>query len=148
MEPILIVVTALALAMAAAMTVVVVTMLRHERARSDARIEALSALAAETMPTASEPRPASTHFAAGQVAQWSEAVRPARESSASLEPAHPSPRVVPEPIAIRETIAPPVPELEDLEIRSSVAGISDLFVEPERPSPWMNRLVASGCFAA
>jgi hypothetical protein len=152
MEPILIVITALALAMAGAMAVVVVTMLRHERARSDARIEALSALAAEPVPAAGAPERASTHFAPDQVAQWRDAVRPSRESSPSLEPAHSSPRIVTEPIAIRETPASTIDDVDvdvdDFEIRPSVAGVADLFAEPERPSPWVNRLVAIGCFAA
>src|SRR5436190_2634850 len=148
MEPILIVVTALALAIAAAMAVVVVTMLRHEKARSDARIEALSALAAEAVPTAAEPRHALTHFPADQVAEWREAVRPSRESSPSPEPAHQSPRIVAEPIAIRETTPATIDDVDDFEIRPSVAGVADLFAEPERPSPWVNRLVAMGCLAA
>jgi hypothetical protein len=37
---------------------------------------------------------------------------------------------------------------DDFEIRPAVAGVSDLFAEPERSSPWVNRLVAIGCFAA
>jgi hypothetical protein len=147
METILIVVTALALAMAAGMAVVVVTMLRHERARSDARIEALSTLAAAE-PTASEPLRASPHFSAEQIAQWREGTRPSRESSSSLEPAHPAPRIIAEPIAIRETTSSTIDEVDDFEIRPSVAGVADLFAEPERPSPWVNRLVAIGCFAA
>ena len=147
METILIVITAVALAIAAGMAVVVVTMLRHERARSDARIEALSALAAETVPTAAEPLRASTHFAPEQVAQWREAVH-SRESSSPVEPEHRSPRIIAEPIAIRETNASPSNDVDDFEIRPSVAGVADLFVEPERPSPWANRLVAIGCFAA
>jgi len=142
MEPILIVVTALALAMAAVMAVVVVTMLRHERARSDARIESLTALAAEPVLTAAEPPRASTHFAADQVAEWRAGVS-----------ARPAPRVVAEPITIRETPSSTIDYVgvdgdDDFEIRPSVAGVSDLFAEPERPSPWVNRLVAIGCFAA
>src|SRR6476646_9140820 len=147
MQPILIVVTAIALAMAAGMAVVVVTMLRHERARSDARIEALSALAAETGP-APEPVRASTHFPAEQVAQWREAVRPSGESAPPLQPVHRSSRIIAEPAAMHET--PPIgdDEVDDFEIRTAVAGVADLFAEPERPSPWANRLVAIGCFAA
>jgi hypothetical protein len=154
MEPILIVITAVALAMVAAMVVVVVTILRHERARSEARIEALNALAAETQPTAAETRHASTHFAADQVAQWREAVRPSRESSPSLEPAQPSPRIVAEPVALRETTSSTIDDIDvdvdvdDLEIRPSAAGAADLFAETERPSTWVHRLVAIGCFAA
>lgn len=148
METILIVVTAFALAMTAGMAVVVVTMLRHERARSDARIDALSALVAETAPAAAEPARASTHFAAEQVAQWREAVGPSREPSRPVEPAPRSPRIVgAEPIAIRETTSS-TDDVDDFEIRPPVAGVADLFAEPEQPSPWANRLVAIGCFAA
>ncbi len=148
MEPILIVVTAFALAMAAGMAVVVVTMLRHERARSDARIEALSALAAETVPAAERAR-ASTHFAPEQVAQWREAVHSSRESSPPVESTHRPPRIVgAEPIAIGETTSSTPDDLGDFDIRPSVAGVADLFAEPERPSPWANRLVAIGCLAA
>jgi hypothetical protein len=148
MNIILMVVTALALAMAAGMAVVVVTMLRHERARSDARIEALSALAAEGGSAAAEPVHASAHFAAEQVAQWREAVRPARESSSSLESAHRPARQIVEPIATQETSSLALDDVDDFDIRPSVAGVADLFAEPERPSPWANRLVAIGCFAA
>lgn len=148
MQPILIVVTAIALAMAAGMAVVVVTMLRHERARSDARIEALSALAAEPGP-APEPVRASTHFPAEQLAQWREAVRPSGESAAPLEPVHRSSRIIAEPAAaMHETPSIGDDEVDDFEIRPAVAGVADLFAEPERPSPWANRLVAIGCFAA
>ena len=115
MDTILIIVTALALVMAAAMAVVVVTMLRYERARSDARVEALSALAAEPV-HAYELRP-------------------------------PASRKVSEPIVRRE-VAPRL--VDDLEIRPSVSvpGVSNLFAQPERSSPWVNRLVAVGCIAA
>lgn len=119
MEPILIAVTAVALAIAVAMAVVVMTMLRHERARSDARIEALSAMAGE--PVAPSPQPLRTV--------------PSRR-----EPA----RIVGEPIVSNE----PAATADDLEIRPVVAGVADLFTEPERPSPWVNRLVAIGCLAA
>ena len=148
METILIVVTALAVAIAAGMAVVVVTMLRHERARSEARIEALSALAAESVPTSTEPVRGSTHFAADQVAQWREAVRPSRETSPSIEPARPSPRVVAEPIVMRGTTSIASDDVDDFEIRPAVAGVADLFAEPEQSSPWVNRLVAIGCLAA
>jgi len=148
MNTILIIVTAVASAMAAGMAVVVVTMLRHERARSDARIEALSALAAESGPAAGEPARGSAHFAAEQVAQWREAVQPSRESNPPVESARRPARVVAEPIAIRETPSSATDAIDDFEMRPAVAGVADLFVEPERSSPWVNRLVAIGCFAA
>ena len=115
MDTILIVVTALALTMAAAMAVVVATMLRHERARSEARVEVLNALAAEPVRASEAPLPASRMV---------------------------SPSVVREERAARP--------MDDLEIRPSLAvrGVSNLFAEPERSSPWINRLVAVGCIAA
>jgi hypothetical protein len=132
MEPILIIVTALALGLAVAMAIVVVVMLKQERARSDARIEALSAMAGEFVAAPPEPlrspEPAST-----------EPVRPARL------PVPPAVRAAAEPITLRDTVPQPA---DDLEIRSSVVGVSDLFAEPERPSPWVNRLVAISCMAA
>ena len=150
MESILIVVTALAVAMAAGMAVVVVTMLRHERARSEARIEALSALAGEASPMAAEPVRPSAHFAAEQVAEWREAIRPSRESSSSLESARTPSHIIAEPVTIHETNSSTLDldEVDDFEIRPGAAGVADLFVEPERASPWANRLVAIGCFAA
>jgi hypothetical protein len=133
MEPILIIVTALALALAVAMAIVVVVMLKQEKARSDARIEALSAMAGDLyVPPADPVRSTAVSF--------TEPVR------ASQVPVQSTPRVAPEPITLRENVVSPVDD--DLEIRSSIAGVSDLFAEPERPSPWVNRLVAIGCLAA
>jgi hypothetical protein len=132
MEPILIIVTALALALAVAMAIVVVVLLKQERARSDARIEALSAMAGELYAAPAEPlRSAAPSF-----------VDPVRLSPAPVQPAA---RAAIEPITPRESVPSPA---DDLEIRSSIAGVSDLFAEPERPSPWVNRLVAIGCMAA
>ena len=134
MEPILIIVTALALALAVAMAIVVVVMLKQEKARSDARIEALSAMAGDLyIPPADPVRSTSVSF--------TEPVR------ASQVPVQSTPRVAPEPMTLRENVVSPVDD-DDLEIRSSIAGVSDLFAEPERPSPWVNRLVAIGCLAA
>jgi hypothetical protein len=147
MNTILIVVTALALALAAGMAVVVVTMLRHERARSEARIEALSALAAEPGDIV-QPVRASTHFAPDQVAQWREAVRPSRESTSPLDDASHPTRIIADRIAIPDASPSKLDDVDDFEIRPSVAGVADLFAEPDRPSPWTNRLVAIGCFAA
>jgi hypothetical protein len=144
MDIILIVVTALSLAIAVGMAIVVVTMLRQERARSDARIEVLSALAAEPMPAVAEPVHRSTHFSAEQIAQWREGARPAERVARAAEP-EPSPRVVAQPTVVRQVSDG---SADDLEIRPAVAGVAELFAEPERSSPWVNRLVAIGCFAA
>lgn len=115
MDTILIIVTALALAMAVGMAVIVAKMLRHERARFDARVEALSMLAAEPVTGYREPahRTASTRV-----------------------------------LAERTIVDEPAPRsIDDLEIRPQVPGVSHLFEEPVRSSPWIHRLIAVGCVA-
>src|SRR3954447_21609372 len=107
MEPILIIVTALALALAVAMTIVVVVMLKQEKARSDARIEALTAMAGDAyVPPVGPVR--------STAASFTKPVRPSRV------PVQPTPRVASEPITLRENAASPADD--DLEIRSSIAG--------------------------
>ena len=123
MDTILIVITALALAMAAGLAVVVAAMLRNERARHAARVEALSALAGE---------PGGVQF---------DAVPPAlkapRWAAAGSR--------VEEPMVMRE---PAIRADNELEIRPAVAGVSNLFAEPEPSSPWGRRFVVIGGFAA
>ena len=145
MDAILIVATSLSLAIAVGMAIVVVTMLRQERARSEARIEALSGLAADPMPAVEESVRRSAHFSAEQIAQWREGARPADPLRRSVEPAEPSPRVAAQSTAVQQVAER---SADDLEIRPAVAGVAELFAEPERSSPWVNRLVAIGCFAA
>lgn len=123
MDTILIVITALALAMAAGLAVVVATMLRNERARHAARVEALSALAGE---------PGGVQF---------EPTVPAFEARHRVSG---TPRVD-QPLVMRE---PAVRADNELEIRPAVAGVSNLFVEPEAASPWGRRFVVIGGFAA
>ena len=123
MDTILIVITALALAMAAGLAVVVATMLRNERARHAARVEALSALAGE---------PGGVQF---------EATPPAFEA-----PRWTTGRVrIEQPLVMRESA---VRADNELEIRPAVAGVSHLFEEPEPASPWGRRFVVIGGFAA
>ena len=57
MDTILIAVTAVALALTATMVVILVTVLRQERARSEARVAALSAMAADAIDDRPEPMP-------------------------------------------------------------------------------------------
>src|SRR5262245_40562924 len=131
MDTMLLAVTAVALAMTATMAVILVTVLRQERARSEARVAALSALAAEAI----EARPEPTH----------------------REVLHTEPRrqetIAPRPV-VAPTVVPPfseepvVDDVNDFEIRPGVSGVSHLFSEPEPPSPWGRRFVVIGCLAA
>jgi len=123
MDTILIVITALALAMAAGLAVVVATMLRNERARHAARVEALSALAGEPGCVQFEATPSTF-----EAPRWT-------AGGARVE----------EPLVISE---PAMRADNELEIRPAVAGISNLFVEPELASPWGRRFAVIGGFAA
>ena len=121
MDAILLAVTVISLAMAAGMAILVVTLLRQERARSNARVAALGAMAADS---ASDP----TLVAAP--------VRP-RTSAAPV-------------VAVPVRPARPV-RIDDLEIRpqeSAVAGVSHLFAPPDEPSPWGRRFAVIGALAA
>jgi len=131
MTTILLAVTAVALAMTATMAVILVTVLRQERTRSEARVAALSALAAEAI----EDRPEPTH----------------------REVLHTEPRR-PEAIAPRPAVAPTVvqaiseepvaDDINDFEIRPGVTGVAHLFSEPEPASPWGRRFAVIGGLAA
>jgi hypothetical protein len=122
MDMVLIAVTVMSLAMAAAMAAVVMRLLRDERRRSDARVAALSDMAA----AGSRLRPAGTAlrrsrpgFSAGGQSTVSDARTPDR--------------------------------VADLDLRASaspVAGVSELFAEPEHASPWGRRLAVIGMLAA
>ena len=126
MDTILIAVTAVALAMAAGMAIVVATLLRQERARSDARVAALSELAADAVVDSPARRPDAATL-----------------RSPSIETPTPGPAHQPSaPVAFSPgTIA-------DLEIRPAVSGVPELFAETERRSPWGPRLAVIGCLAA
>jgi len=121
MDTILIAVTALALAMAAGMAIVVATLLRQERARSDARVAALGELAADPLVD-----------------------RPARRPDAAV--VH-RPSIAP-PMSIPARPASAPRPIDDLEIRPAVNGMSELFAETDRPSPWGPRFAVIGCLAA
>jgi hypothetical protein len=123
MDTILIVITALAVAMAAGLAVIVATMLRNERARHAARVEALSTLAGE--PGGVQFNPAPPAFEA----------RRSATGSGQIE----------EPLVMRE---PAMRADNELEIRPGVVGVSNLFAEPEPASPWGRRFVVIGGFAA
>lgn len=127
MDTILIAVTALALAMAAGMAMVVATLLRQERARSEARVAALGEMAADEVidpPQARHP----------------DATMPRR--SAVAAPVSSPARTASAPTASAPTA------IDDLEIRPAVSGVSDLFAETDRSSPWGPRVAVIGCLAA
>ena len=136
MDTILIAVTVLALAMTATMAVIVVAVLRQERARSEARVAALSAMAAD----ASEaPRPLSHQEPLRQDVMHAEPPREERVSS----------RIVVSPGPVHRFSEEPLDDaVDDFEIRPGVSGVSNLFSEPERTSPWGRRFVVIGCLAA
>ena len=126
MDTVLISVTALSLAMAAGMAVIVARLLREERARSEARVEALTAMAAEPAAFAPLHRTPAPRRAAPSVA-----------AAGALPAAAPArPRAV--------------PRLDEIEIRPvhEVAGGPDLFVERDQSSPWRRRFVVIGSLAA
>ena len=136
MDTVLLTVTILSLATAVAMAFIVAKLMRDERARSEARVNALTAMAAQ--PAADDP------------------VAP------PLTPAAPSPRVVATnslfsaeaPGRRRIADAPQaaqVTRLEDLDLRpetETVAGVSHLFEEAAAPSPWGRRLAVIGALVA
>jgi hypothetical protein len=137
MNTILIAVTVVALAMAATMAVIVIAVLRQERARSEARVAALSAMAAEV---ADEPRPLSHE-------------EPLRQEIIRPEPARreivAAPAVT-DPVPVHRFSEQPLEDdgVDDFEIRPGVTAVSNLFSEPERTSPWGPRFVVIGCLAA
>lgn len=115
-------VTAVALAMAAGMAVVVVKLLAEERARSEARVNALARMAAYPLGDSSAPR---------------NVVASVRHTAAA-PPASQLPQA-----------APPMP-LDDLEIRSASGVVhrgADLFADAEQPSPWGRRVAVIASLA-
>ena len=128
MDTVLLAVTILSLAMAVAMAFVVAKLMREERARSEARVSALTAMAAQ---------PAADVPGAAPVAHIAQAPR-------RVIPERGCPAEVPE--GRRRT-----PRVDDLELRlpaETVAGISHLFEEAVAPSPWGRRFAVIGVLAA
>ena len=134
MDTVLLAVTILSLAMAVALAFIVARLIREERARSEARVNALSTMAAE------------------EVAPTAAAV-----SVTAPLPVAPAPRG-----ALPRVATPPrVPPAEDLDLFPAgtparpdptsaevVNGVSHLFEEPEASSPWGRRFAVIGVFAA
>lgn len=130
MDTVLMAVTILSLAMAVAMAFIVAKLMREERARSEARVAALTSMAAQ--PAADAPMA----VAPARIAPPPTVAAPPRPiERAPLHPAQPS----------------PPPRLDDLDLRPSteaVAGVSHLFEEPAVPSPWGRRFAVIGSLAA
>jgi hypothetical protein len=127
MDTLLITVTVLSLVMAMAMGVMLARLLREERRRSDARVAALTEMASEPAPAviaSHSPRPVAV---ARRVEVQRPVDQPGEDADLPLRPPF-SPR----------SVAAPLPE-------AAVAGVADLFAEPERTSPWGRRLVIIAC---
>ena len=136
MDTVLLAVTILSLAMALALAFIVARLIREERARSEARVDALSTMAAVDVSTTTPAAP----------------VAPA------------APRVAPPPrLAPTANVAPPprvtstgdldlfpavLPPQADSTSAEAVNGVSHLFEEPDAPSPWGRRFAVIGVFAS
>jgi len=113
------VVTALSLTMAATMTVVVITLLRQERARSEARVAVLSAMSADPVSSPPEGSP--------------QGIR------RTVEPILAQPTRT-ERIALADFDLRPADR--------AVTGVAQLFVQAEPRSPWSRRAAVGGGLAA
>jgi hypothetical protein len=165
MDTVLIAVAALSLAMAIGMAFMVAKLLRDDRARSEARVAALSAMAAEPAPAVEVMRVQRT-AQPGLRAPASEASASrvqVHEPSGSRAPGPEAPesraRAQEPPVAART--APPIThlhgtmsraaQLDDLEIRPpqpAAARAADLFAERDQPSLWGPRLAVIGMLVA
>lgn len=136
METTLTIIAALSTTAAFSLGAILVKMLRDERRRSDARVQALMDVAGVDYLAATVREPADklvpSHFHA--IPEGRE--RPAAKRAKPARPAAPPAR-----------IAQPA-SAQDLELNPSVAGIDSMFAEPERRSPWPSRVgVAAACAA-
>jgi hypothetical protein len=129
MDTVLVIVTLISLGLAASMGAVVLKLLRDERRRSDARVEALIEAASGSPGAAPEP------------------------AIAAPRPLAHAPVVGPAPVARAAAPAPPRAGrdrvLDDFEIRpAAAAGLGEIFAEPVRSSPWGRRFAIIGSLAA
>jgi len=146
MDTVLLTVTILSLAMAIATAFLVAKLTREERARSAARVSALSAMAAE---------PASDVQFAAPVPRALPTLRvDPPQPSRPTEAPEPRRRTAERPEEPRRTPRMPVRALDDLDLRpasvssTSVVGVSHLFEEAAAPSPWGRRFAVIGALAA
>jgi hypothetical protein len=128
MDTVLTSVTLISLGLAGAMGVLVAKLRRDERRRSDARVAALDALAAEP---------------ARRAVSWN--VRHAPADAV---------RIRREPEVRRQAREPEVPDreraIDNLEIRPAApaaVAVADIFAEPARSSPWGRRFAVIGLLA-
>jgi hypothetical protein len=136
MDTVLLAVTILSLAMAVAMAFIVAKLMRDERARSEARVSALTAMAAQ---------PASDGPIAPPLAAAAPSPRVVATNSLFSAEALGRRRIADAPQAAKGT------RLEDLDLRpetDTVAGVSHLFEEAAAPSPWGRRFVVIGALVA
>lgn len=135
MQYMLISVTVVSAAVAMVMCAIVIRMLRDERRRSDARVEALLALA-------DEPRARDLERDLEEDPPL-ETLAPARPERAR----HRAVRVQAEP---PPQPAPPEPDRTDLELNpgASVTGVAGLFAERETRAPWGSRLGVAAALGA
>jgi hypothetical protein len=137
MDTVLLTVTILSLAMAVAMAFIVAKLMRDERARSEARVNALTAMAAQ--PAADVPIAAplaAAALSARLVATNSLSAAEALDGRSRIADARQAPKGT---------------RLEDLDLRpepETVAGVSHLFEEAAAPSPWGRRFVVIGALVA
>ena len=142
MEFTLTIVAIVSAATALVMTAIVVSMLRNERRRSDARVEALVRLANADVSVAAPQAPAPVPAApvAMPVPQPFSAVTPsAREVKRAPVPAlRISDEFADEPQAPKGNVTAGERAWVELDLQP-VAGVGGLFAEPERESPWTRR---------
>ena len=138
MDATLVTITVLSMGMAAALSVIVWRLLRDERRRSEARVMALASAASVDVAPASIPPEGRGHGAIG--------IPPEGGNYRSAPAARPDVPVVsafrrnPDPPIARETPAADLPLHVGSEPILEPVMTSALFVEPERASPWGNRL--------
>jgi hypothetical protein len=127
MDTTLVTVTLLSMAMAASLSVIVWRMLRDERHRSDARVVALTTMAAPPAnPDRAEPIELPLHERAERGAQGP----PRGVSAGGTHKLDDAPRA--SDLAPRASVF-------DLPIHEGAAASTPMFVEPERSSPWGHR---------
>ena len=124
MDTVLIAVTALSLAMAIGMAIVVAKLLRDDRERSDARVAALTAMAAGPLPQQGE-------TSARPVLHDTEATRRTGYAAMAVHP-----------------VAEVLGDLELRPARTDTGSRAELFAARQEPSPWGPRLAVIGSLTA
>jgi hypothetical protein len=162
METMLIVIASVSTAAALGLGAVLVRMLHHERQRSDARVQALMDVAGVEYLASTVREPADklvpSHFHAipqGHERTAANRAKPVKRpapaaSSSALQDLDLNLRAPSSPPSRAETVTRygGQAELPSSRAPESVSGIDSMFAEPERRSPWPNRLaVAAACAA-